>query len=90
MSTLGTVRRYYLAKRQEAAELCDEALELVWKAKQRAEPGSDLPDSFPYRTRLVELGYEALEDLSGADACELTEQGFSSREAAAILAALPA
>ena len=90
MSTLGSPRRFYLAKRHAAAELGDVALELVWAGKQEAEPGTPLPTDFPYRPRLVAIGYLALEDLRGADECELTELGFSSREAAAILAATSA
>lgn len=88
MSTLGSARRYYLAKRHAAAELCDTALELVWVGKQEAEPGTALPTDFPYRARLVALGYSTNEDLVGADECELTELGFTTREAAAILAAV--
>lgn len=90
MGSLGSVRRFYLAKRHAAAEVGDAALELVWAGKQEAEPGTPLPDDFPYRARLVARGYSALEDLSGADECELTEQGFTTREASQILTAASA
>lgn len=88
MGTLGSPRRFYLAKRRAARELEDKALELVWAGKQAAEPGTPLPDDFPHRTRLVEAFYETLEDLSGADEHELVEVGFTKREAARILAAI--
>ena len=87
MSTLGSVRRFYLAKRHAAASCGDTALELVWEAKQLEQPGTSLPDDFPYAARLDEAGYVALEDLDGADEEELVEQGFTTREATAILAA---
>lgn len=87
MSTLGSARRYYLAKRHAAAERCDTALESVWRGKQEAEPGEALAADFPYHARLVAAGYETYEDLDGADSDELVEQGFSTREAAAILTA---
>jgi hypothetical protein len=88
VSTLGSVRRYYLAKRHAALDNGDKALELVWEGKQLAEPGEALPTDFPYAARLIALGYVALEDLAGADAEELTDQGFTSRESTEILAAL--
>jgi hypothetical protein len=87
MSTLLSVRRYYLAKRHAAAELGDTALETVWQGKQEAEAGTALADDFPYLSRLAAAGYTTREDLAGADADELEEQDFTSREAAAIVAA---
>ncbi len=88
MSTLGSVRRYYLAKRH-AAEACGEkALELVWASKQEAEPGESLPTDFPYRERLAARAYTTTQDLIGADEQELVDQGFSTRESTEILAAL--
>lgn len=90
MSTLGSVRRFYLAKRHEAVRLCETPLALVWQGKQEAMPGTPLADDFPYLERLDAQGYTTLEDLDGADSEELVEQGFSAREAAAILAAAAA
>lgn len=90
MSTLGSPRRYYLAKRHAAVELEDTALEAVWQGKQEAEPGTALAEDFPYLSRLQAAGYSTQEDLDGADADELVEQGFSSREADAIVAAYAA
>jgi hypothetical protein len=87
VSTLGTPRRYYLAKRQAAVELEDDALAAVWRGKQEAEAGTDLPATFPYLTELDALGYTTEEDLDGADACELTDLGLSAFEAEAVLAA---
>jgi hypothetical protein len=87
VSTLGSVRRFYLAKRHAAAEIEDHALEAVWRGKQEAEAGTDLPASFPFLTELEALGYTTEEDLDGADACELTDLGLGAFEAEAVLAA---
>lgn len=86
MSTLGSARRYYLAK-MHAAVANEDTIADVWQGKQEAEPGTALPADFPLLSRLQPLGYKAVEDLTGADSDELVEQGFSAREAAAILAA---
>ena len=83
-------RRFYLLKRQDAAELCDKGLELVWRAKQEAEPGTPLAADFPLLARLTADGYTTSEDLNGADECELIERGFSAREAQSILTAYAA
>lgn len=84
--TVGSPRRYYLGKRQQA-EQSENDLADVWRAKQEAESGEELPDDFPYAERLAEAGYVAFDDLDGADAAELVAQGFTTREATAILAA---
>jgi hypothetical protein len=83
--SITSARRYYLLKRQSAAESCEKALESVWRAKQEAEPGTALPTDFPYLERLTTFGYTTLSDLDGCDACELEGLGFARREAAAIL-----
>lgn len=88
MSTLGSPRRYYLAKRHVANEYGDKGLALVWQAKQEAEPGTALPSDFPHLTTLTGCGYTTKEDLTGADVQELTELGFATREANTILTAL--
>lgn len=85
-----TARRFYLAKRHAAAEFYEKGLELVWRGKQEAEPGTALPLDFPYLTRLQADGYTTREDLDGADECELVERGFNTREAQAILTAFSA
>lgn len=87
MGTIESPRRYYLQKRQTSAELGDKALELVWIGKQEAEPGTALPADFPLLTQLAELGYVAVEDLTGADECELRAMGLTSNEATEVLAA---
>ena len=87
---IGSVRRYYLQKRQTAAELGDKALELVWRAKQEAEAGTSLPADFPHLSSLAPLGYVCAEDLFGADECELRDMGLSRKQAETILAALAA
>lgn len=88
MSTLGSPRRYYLAKRHAAKAVGDIGLSLVWSQKQQAEPGTALLATFPYATRLSAQGYTTQEDLYGADTVELVEQRFSTTEAAEILAAI--
>jgi hypothetical protein len=79
-------RRYYLHKRRYAGQICD-GLELVWKAKQEAEPGAALPADFPHRERLQTAGYTTDSDLDGADERELVDVGFTDREAQAVLSA---
>lgn len=86
-ATINSVRRYYLLKRFASQQACD-GLEQVWRGKQEAAPGVPLSDSFPYRSRLVEQGYSTVEDLNGADVCELQTHCFSPVEAAEILTAL--
>ncbi|MFO7178986.1 MAG: hypothetical protein DIU78_009830 [Pseudomonadota bacterium] len=85
---LRTIRRFYLAKRHAAHELCDLALEALWRGKQEAEPGAALPVTFPMRGELAALGYTAVEDLDGADVEELARLGLSRKDAAAVMAAL--
>lgn len=82
------LRRYYLLKRLEARRRQDTALELAWHAKQIAEAGTALDASFPFAARLATAGYVAREDLLGASIEELQQAGLTSREAAAVLAAL--
>lgn len=59
----------------------------TWAAKRLETSGTALPSDFPKREQLAALHYTTFQDLDGADALELTEQGFSTRDAAAILAA---
>jgi hypothetical protein len=80
-------RRYYLLKRLEAARRYDGALASAWAGKQEGEPGTALAEDFPYRSRLVAVGYSAIEDLDGATTEELEQSGFTSREASAVIAA---
>ena len=88
MSVVKNLRRYALLERLNALEvLCDDAIASMWLAKQEAEPGTPLPPDFPHRDRLVASGYSAIEDLDGADECELGAIGLSSRDAQAVLAA---
>lgn len=87
MSTIGTPRRYYLAKRQAAAAGNAPDLEAVWRSKQEAEAGTALPATFSLLAELATYGYTTAEDLDGADECELTTVGLSPTEAAAVLQA---
>lgn len=89
MADINLPRRYYLHKRLQARLYEDSDLELTWKAKQEAEPGTALPDDFPQLADLVELGYSTVEDINGADTDELALVGISSDTATAIIAAIP-
>lgn len=85
-----TARRYYLAKRIEAAELGDISLQQFWQGKQEAEAGTLLGAGFPSYSELAAVGYVAQEDLAGADIAELMHTaGLTRRRAAAVFAALP-
>jgi hypothetical protein len=88
MAQVKRPRRYYHGQRAAAAELEQWDLAGAWRWKQEKEPGTPLPDDFPYTVRLSSAGYTAHEDLDGADAAELGRAGFSPREAQSILAAL--
>jgi hypothetical protein len=81
-------RRFYLSKRIASEREGDCALSSLWQGKQEAEPNTPLPDDFPHRARLAEVGYTAQEDLVGADVCELEDWVcLSAREAEQVLAA---
>jgi hypothetical protein len=63
-------RRVCLAKWLMQREQGD-ATAQVWRGKQLDSPGTALPASFPARAALISAGYEALEDIDGADVSEL-------------------
>lgn len=92
MAGIGTLRRYYLLKRITAKALGDLALSAVWHAKQEEQPGTELPATFPSKSKLSAVGYVAKEDLvPDADADELmTYAQLSKREADAVIAAMAA
>lgn len=81
-------RRYYLLKRLAATQRKDDVMAGAWQAKQEAEPAAQLASGFPFRSRLVAVGYSAVEDLDGATTEELQQSGFTPREADAVLSAL--
>lgn len=82
-------RRYYLGKRLKAVEDGEPNDGNVWRGKQEAEPGTDLPSSFPSLAALTACGYTTEEDLAGADATELQQiVGLNAQQATAVLAAL--
>lgn len=86
---MSSVRRYYLLKRLAARQECEE--EGVWLGKQEGQPGTALPDDFPFRSKLVEAGYSTSEDLDGASPDELYEFAeLFAPEAATVLAAVAA
>ncbi len=89
-SSLGSPRRFYLAKRHAAEGGSDPDLADSWRAKQEAEPGTPLPVDFPHLEALEEEGYEMVEDLTGAGSKELEARGFNLTEAEVIIAALAA
>lgn len=87
MSTLNSTRRFYLLKRLHAKRLTDDS-EGIWRGKQEAIAGTNLPADFPLLTRLESAGYTTIEDLNGADARELRVSCFTAEESERILAAL--
>lgn len=89
MAEVKRPRRYYLHKRIQARESCDDT-ELSWRAKQEAEPGTPLPATFPLLSQLAAAGYTTKEDLDGADTTELERIGLRKYEATSVLSALAA
>lgn len=85
---VGTLRRYYRLKAQAAEQRAEEAVASAFEAKRQETAGTPLPADFPHRERLLEAGYETLEDLRGATEDELVERGLTRRQAAKVLAAL--
>lgn len=87
MADVKRPRRFYLHKRLQARDECDDS-ERVWQAKQEAEPGTALPADFPLNSELAASGYTTVEDIDGADEDELVKINLTSRQARAVLAAL--
>lgn len=64
-------------------------LEMVWRAKQEVQPGTPLPAAFPFRAELFAAGYQAREDLLGADQDELIKiTSLSPRQADEVIESL--
>lgn len=82
---VGNLRRYALFKARAAEEAGDRAIAAVWRGKQSEVAGVLLPATFPLSARLAVLGYTTIEDLDGADECELIDAGLSAREATRVL-----
>lgn len=77
-----------MLKRLGAVQFSDSPLDGVWRSKQEALPGTDLPADFPMRSALATAGYTAREDLDGATADELRQfTTLNQREAEAVVAA---
>lgn len=85
---VGTLRRYYRLKAEEAQAREAGAVAAVFEAKREEAPATPLPEGFPLRDKLVELGYRALEDLRGATEDELVARGLTRRQASRVLEAL--
>lgn len=86
-SSIGSARRYYLAKRHAASSTCSDLVDF-WKYKQESEPGTPLPADFPYLEELEIQGYTTVEDLTGASSKELIARGFVAGEADIIFSAI--
>jgi hypothetical protein len=85
------VRRYYLLKRLEARRTGDTPLDGVWRHKQESQPGTALPDAFPFRSQLAAVGYTTGADLDGAGVEELVDfVSLNPRDAATVVAAAAA
>ena len=92
MSDAASLRRYYVLERMATRQAGLLALSAVWQSKQEAAPaGVSLPDDFPNKAELNAAGYEASEDLIGADIQELADYaGLSDGQSADVLATLAA
>lgn len=91
MSELKSYRRYCLMKRFVASRAGETANAQLWQNKQEEQPGTALPDTFPYRSDLVAAGYTTKEDIIGADDVELNDvAGLTLRAAASVIAAAEA
>lgn len=90
MAEIKTPRRYYLHKRLEARLYECSDLELTWRAKQEAQPGTALPASFLLAAEIAALGYTTREDLDGADAAELERAGLTLTQANDVISAFEA
>jgi len=92
MSEVASLRRYYVLKRMDTARDGNFAISAVWQARQEAAPaGVAFPANFPSKAALNAAGYEATEDLVGADVEELADYaGLSARDACNVLAAAAA
>lgn len=80
-------RRYALLR---AFKKKDENVGEFWRSKQRAIPGTALPEGFPLQVELAACGYYVVEDLDGAVEEELREAGLTASQAKAVLAAFAA
>lgn len=90
-----TTARYYWLEHDAALRRQEKALASAWKSQAldaEAAPGfSPLPTTFPAHAALTAPGarFVTLADLEGVTLAELLAAGLSSRDAAAVLAALP-
>lgn len=75
--------KYHMARNERSDDAAD-----VWNTKRRSLPGTTLPSTFPALTELNAAGYEVIEEVTGADATELTNAGLTPAQATAVLAAL--
>lgn len=80
-------RRYCFLKYRHYHEL-DDDLEYLWDGKRKTIPGTDISDVFPGAIELRAAGYEAIEEVQGADEDELTEVGLSNQTIQAVFAAI--
>jgi hypothetical protein len=90
MGEIRTTRRYYAAKAEASALAYEHDAEILWRARQQAEPGTLFPASVPLQEKLRAAGYVVLEDVLGADEAELLDAGLAEREAGAVVKALAA
>jgi len=79
-------RRYCLLKRLDA-RAHDTGFEDYWHKRQIDEAGTAFPADFPLIAELAPVGYLALEDLDGADECELIDAGLEPAYARRVIEA---
>lgn len=80
--------RRYLFLKYHLARLTGQGDPGAWDGKRRLLPGTSIPSTFPAASVLAGAGYLVLEEVTGADATELTNAGLSAAQAAAVLAAM--
>ena len=91
MSEVRRARRYYLLQRLAAHERDEPGLESAFRAKQEEEPATLFASDFPFKAALEAGGYYAIEDVDGADFCELNRNaGLDQNAAQAVIAAAAA
>jgi len=82
-----SARHYYLGKEHQARRDGDMAMAGHWRQRKLAQPGTPFPPALACAAKLREAGYEAIEDVAGADARELESRtDLTEREVRAVLA----
>lgn len=84
-----THRRYLFVKARALRSKGEESIADAFNAKRLAEPGTQLPATFPHRAAVLAAGYLVIEELDGETQSELEASGLTQSQAASVLAAIP-